>query len=173
MISKKTLKKISKVIFVLLIILWFGGNLAIYIFAEYMFSNTLDIINSQPEKKTISENTNPANSFHILGVSLDLLPITNIYKNVVPFFHDHKMRDLSISFSDSQKIFFIHMLDYDDSNSWDTCDKSFYARAKDFLMIKESNWYDYIWASEQVTMNDFSWWNPIHNIRLTMLLIVK
>ena len=145
----KKSNKILLIIFILILVLWFGSNLGLYLFTKYFVvgKESIELINKVPETINISykETDGQKIPFGDLEFILPLKDYSTIKMFPGVYIVKQEVEKHLISFS----------LIYEYEKKKNTV--MFFSKKPDSKladsMIEHSNY----------TMNDFNFWNPIHN----------
>lgn len=186
MLSKRTIKKVSIIIGIILIVLWFGGNLGMYLYCKYFLSPRSGVnLNSVPEKLKVKEADIDAETLYLMGFKLKFPFYKDDIKSVYPSFLGHEFWNVAIFLKNKTMIVFSEHFEITEEIKKELAD-----RVKDVEEIKESltdkifnifektlpsdcTLFECIRAAEYARLKDFSWWNLLHNMRLTVLLTLK
>ncbi|MHA2218177.1 MAG: hypothetical protein ACXACY_19750 [Candidatus Hodarchaeales archaeon] len=184
------MKKALKIIGIILIVLWFGGNLGLYVFHKYIDSKLnaygKDYLNSTPEKLTLQEADMNAESLYLVGFKLKLPFYKEDIKNVSLIFVGHELRNVSIFLKNKAYISFNEDYEVTEEIKEELRDR-LKDSGQDITDEKESSidriirnifeidgtFFDITKAIEYSRLKDFSWWNLYHNVRLSTRLTLK
>ena len=166
MLFKKTIKKVSIIIGIAIIVLWFGGNLGFYIYHKSIFDDeTEKALNKTPEKLTLSEAKVDAENISIMGFNLKFPFYKEDIISVIPLFWEEELDTIVIFLRNRKK------------------DQNFIVEFKTAPYIPEAplfkkikSWIVYGAGTSEIyysRLTDYSWWNIRHNIRLSTLLHFK
>ena len=174
MFFKRTTKKISIIIGIVLLLLWFVGNLGLYLYLKYSILSKPSIkeaINYTPEKLKLVESDIKAEYLHLMGFKLKFPFHKEDIKYVVPTFIDGKLWSISIFFKrdDSDKRF----ISFQDYEFLENIEKSFLSHLWEKIAYKDVPFYESFKDIEHANLKDYSWWNLLSNIRLSNLLKLK
>lgn len=150
MLSKKTLKKIFISIAIILVVLWFGGNLGLHLFFKSMLKPDIEkAIDYIPEKLKLAKADIKTEPIHLMGLKLKFPFHKEKIKYINPLFLNHQIGSIGIHLKDkgSAILFGASPIDQRLPNFFE---EMRYSRLK-----------------------DFSWWNIPKNIRLIQLLTLK
>lgn len=186
MLSKRTIKKVSIIIGIILIVLWFGGNLGMYLYCKYFLSPKSGVnLNFVPEKLKVKEADLDAEELYLMGFKLKFPFYKDDIRSVYPSFMGHTLWNVAIFLKNKAVITFSEYFEITEEIKKELAD-----RVKDVEEIKESltdkifnifektvssdcTMFECIRAAEYARLKDFSWWNLLHNIRLTSFLTLK
>jgi len=174
MLTKKTIKKISIIIGTMFIVVWFGGNLGLYVLAKYYISSEPGIdkvIDSTPEKLTLVESDIKEDYLYFMRFKIKFPFYKKDIKYVIPHFFEDKLWSISIFFVPKNLTNgFINFHDFEVEKK---IAKPFCNSIWEKIFYKDVAFHDGVKDIEYARLKDFSWWNLFHNIRLSNLLIFK
>ncbi len=189
MISKKSVKILSVVFGVILVVLWFGGNLKMYLYCQQFLAAHSGIrLNSIPERLHIKEADMDSEKIYLMGFELKFPFYKEDIKNVMIDFVGHRLWNVSIFFKNNSHISFHNYFeiteemrseladrleDSGEDTEEDEEEESLIDNILWNIVETEETMADSIKAAEYATLTDFSWWNLLHNLRLTTLLTLK
>lgn len=190
---KKRLKKIAVIISIVLVVLWFLSNLGIYLF----FKTTFDAAhkkgidyNSVPEKLRLASEDNAVELLPLMGVSLQLPIDKDEIGKITPMFSDNRLDRITIRVTNKDKLPLIFMSYFSDdlrsgAGSLVEKAKAFFSVLRYIFtdsvlasinyasLVKYDSFTDLEHTSLYARLEDLSWWNLIHNLRLSLLLRTK
>jgi len=159
MFTKKRIKKILIGIGITLLVLWFGGNLATYLYLRQVIIKPQNIehINTVPEKLQLREANIEAEWLPFKDVKLKFPYYKEDINHVIPAFFNHHLSGIIVSMKKGSVRYVGY---YEFALPTPTGEQN-----RTFLSDIREGHYS--------RLRDFSWWNLIHNIRLSAFLIAK
>lgn len=150
MLSNKTLKKIFISISIILVVLWFGGNLGLYFFFKSMLKPNIEkAIDYIPEKLILAKADIKTEPLHLMGLKLKFPFHKDEIKYINPLFLNHQIGSTGIHMKDKGSVIL------------------FGASPIDQMLP------DFFKEMHYSRLKDFSWWNIPKNIKLIQLLTLK
>jgi hypothetical protein len=149
------------------------GNAGLYFYAKSTvvtpeFLNMIDYI---PEKLILKESAIEAEPLHLMGVKI---PLNNKkIRHAIPNFSDHELQTILIKIdpNNSQDLELISISALPDIT--DELYESSVIRQYSKFFYNENSVLDHMKSVYHASLNDYSWWNILHNLRLFELLIQK
>lgn len=171
---KKRLKKISIIISIVLVVLWFLSNLGIYLFFKTTFDAALKKgidYDSVPEKLRLTSEDHAVELLPLMGVSLQLPIDKDEIGKITPMFFDNRLDYITIKVTNNDKLPLLSMTSFSDGLRPGA--GSLLEKAKAFFVVHHDSFVDLKHTSSYARLGDLSWWNLIHNLRLGFLLWTK
>lgn len=176
MFSKRFIKKLSIIIVIVLIVLWFGGNLGLYLYIKYTFGSKFGkALNYTPEKLRLTESNIEAETLHLMGLKLKFPFYEEDIRHIDPlFWFDHKLHQIMIKIEDKGKVLVIIFNTL--PNNLENIEESLINKMWDRILFKKEDdrsHFGFIKASHYSRFKDYSWWNLSYNIKLSSFLVLK
>jgi hypothetical protein len=170
MLSKRTIKKISIIIGIVLIVLWFGGNLGFYIYLKSIFDNEHEkALNRLPEKLKLSEAKFNSENIYFADFKLKFPFYKKDIDYISPFFMEDKLDGISIKMIRKEdKGIFINFYTFPKVQ----IKESAISKIKYWILVGDNS-FPNLHSIHYARLKDYSWWNLLHNIRLHTSLIMK
>ncbi len=171
---KKKIIKLSIIIGPIVIILWFVGNLSLYLFIKnYILNLGMETaINYRPEKLTFTKATVDAEPLHLMGLKLRFPFYKGDMKYIKPIFIGHRLDSITISLGDkdnSRGDIIFEAVD----NNLRGIQISMVSKISNRILYADDSYFRFMRTLHYSSLDDFSWWRLLHNIRLANLLIEK
>ena len=168
MVTTKLRKRVAIILTVVFLLLWFGGNLGLYLSFSKLTGSAFDYI---PEKLSLSQADLKAQALPFDGIVINLPFDREKFGEVAPLFLNGKLYSVSLRIKNSERTAMVHLNVMSDELK--AADSSFLTAVRDSLLTTEESFYALMKASHYSRVDDYSWWNLIHNIRLSAHLVFK
>lgn len=172
--TKKLVKKLSIILGIILIVLWFGGNLGLYIFIKYSFTSEIEkVIDYIPEKLKLKEADVKAETLYLMGYKFKFPFYEEDIKSIAPFSFEHEFSTISISLGKKDNFEGNIFLGKIPSSFSENKERSLVNKVWGRILYREKTYTEFMRAMHYSRLTDYSWWNLLHNIRLSELLVLK
>jgi len=185
------MKKAFKIIGIILIVLWFGGNLALYLLLnEMLISNTSKkYINNIPEKLYLQESVKEGDTLQLMDFELRFPFYKDDIKYVIPMFMNRKLSNVIVRLDEYEHVHFSSYFEITEEMQKENTFKYNLENVEEEKETFSDKFWDAIYSvthanygepfyemfrkAQYSSMNNFSWWNLPQNIRLGNFLILK
>ncbi len=163
------LKKLPIGIFVSFIAFWFTANLAMFLFLKYKVGVfEIESINNVPEKIRIEKQVVDGETLHLMGYKLKFPFYTADIKEIKPSFtNNRELHNFKIKIANNNENGYIVF-----STSSNNLNNNGDTKKNVFKKAVKSN-FEMLRAIQYTRLKDFSLWNVRHNLKLTVMLILK
>lgn len=99
MFTKKRIKKILIGVGITFVVLWFGGNTALYLYLKYYVIKpaNVDFINTVPERLKLTESKLEADWLPFINIKLKFPYYKEDINHILPAFFNHRLSGVSLS----------------------------------------------------------------------------
>ncbi len=168
----RKMKKKATIAVIIILALWFTGNLGLYLCIKYSLTPEIKrAIDYIPTKLMLKEADIESGTFYFKGFKMKFPFYKKDISHVNPMYIEHKLDNINLTSSNFEE--YGHILFHVIPDRLDYPKSSLMQRAWDKIQLKDTSFFELIKSAHYAKLTDYSWWNLIHNIRLSNLLILK
>lgn len=154
-------KKSLFIIGIVIVVLWFASNLALYLYIKKQSNKNIDCV---PQKIRLMESKIQAEPIYFRNIALKL-PFERAYiEKIIPRFYAEQLDGISIILNKDAQIA---------SVTFGVLPDNFMVPPNNFLGTPSESFFTSKQKSNYFRLKDYSWWNVRSNIKLGYALAIK